>query len=142
MSPRQIITGSKMVLPSYPPGSYVYAVKGGITNSIDNMRTFVALYLRPNNEGEGYFVYNIVTMQKNSVCRVIGINKKPIPMTDLIIDIINKQAKEEQQEIEFSDINMRTTVNDYKECGNDSDSDSDSDFDFEDDDKSYKTSDD
>ena len=28
MSPRQIITGRRMVLPPYPPGSCVYAVKG------------------------------------------------------------------------------------------------------------------
>ena len=38
--------------------------------------------------------------------------------------------------IEFSDINMKTTVNDYEDLGNDSDSDS------EDDDKSYETSND
>ena len=38
--------------------------------------------------------------------------------------------------VKFSDINMETTVNDYKERGDVFDSD------FEDDDKSYKTSDD
>ena len=73
-------------------------------------------------------------MQRSSACRVIGINKKPIPMTDLIIDLINKQTKEEKQGIEFSNINKNTTVNDYEEHGSDSDSDSDSDF--EDGDKS------
>ena len=75
-------------------------------------------------------------MQRSFVCRVTGIIRKPIPMTDLIIDLINKQTKEEEQEIEFSDINKNTTVNDYEERGSDSDSD------FEDDDKSYETSDD
>ena len=55
-------------------------------------------------------------------------------MTDLIIDLINKQTKEEKQGIEFSNINKNTTVNDYEEHGSDSDSDSDSDF--EDGDKS------
>ena len=29
MSVRQVITGRKLVLPSYPPGAFVYAVKGG-----------------------------------------------------------------------------------------------------------------
>ena len=53
MSPRQVVTGRRMVLPPFPPGSCVYAVKGGTTNSIDKMRTFVALYLRPNDEGGG-----------------------------------------------------------------------------------------
>ena len=95
MSPRQIVTSRKMVLPSYLPGVYVYAIKGGTTNSIDNMRTFAALYLHPNNEGEGHFVYNIATMQRNSACIVIGINKKPSPMANLMIDLINIQAKEE-----------------------------------------------
>ena len=115
MSPREIVTGKRMVLPSYPPGAYMYSVKGRTTNSIDNMRTFAALYLCPNDERGGYFVYNIATMQRSSACRVIRINKKPIPMTDLIIDTINKQAKEDKQGIESGDINMRTKVNDYKE---------------------------
>ena len=63
MSPRQIVTGRKMLLPPYPPGSCAYAVKGGTTNIIDNMRTFAALYLCPNDEGDGHSVYNIHTMQ-------------------------------------------------------------------------------
>ena len=86
MSPRQIITGRRMVLPPLPPGSCVYAVKGNITNSIDKMRTFAALYLRPNDEGGGHFVYNINTMQRSSACRVVGVDKKPIQFDDLIID--------------------------------------------------------
>ena len=136
MSPMLIVTGMKMVLPPYPPRSYVYGVKGGTTNSVDNMRTFPALYLRPNNEGGGHFVYNIHTMQRCSVCRVIGIKKKPIPMDDNVIEIINKQASKGLCGVEFVNINMKTTVNDYKERGNESDSD------FEYDDKSYETSDD
>ena len=75
MSSMQIGTGRKPVLPSYPPGAFVYAAKGGTTNSIDNMRTFEVLYLQPNDEGGGHFVYNIDTMQRISACRVIGINK-------------------------------------------------------------------
>ena len=77
-----------------------------------------------------------VNMQRSSTCRIIGINNKPIPMTDFIINIINKQAKEDKQGIEFSGINKNTIVNDYKESGNDYDSD------CEDDNKSYKMSDD
>ena len=93
MSPRQIITGRRMVLPPYPPGLCVYTVKGNITNSIDKMRTFAALYLRPNDEGGGHFVSNINTMQRSSACRVVGLNKKPIPFDDLVIETINRQAK-------------------------------------------------
>ena len=65
MLPRQIVTGRKMVMPPFPPGSYVYAVKGGTTNSIDKMRTIAAIYLRLNNKGDGHFVYNINTMQRS-----------------------------------------------------------------------------
>ena len=75
-------------------------------------------------------------MQRSSACRVVGVNKKPIPFDDLVIDTINKQAKEESEGIEFADINLTTTVNDYKERDDESESD------FEDDDKSCGTSDD
>ena len=90
ISPRLIVTGRKMVLSSYPPGSYVHGVKGGSTNSIDNIRTFSALYLHPNDEGGGHFVYNTHTMQMCSTCRVIGIKKKTSPMDNNVIETINK----------------------------------------------------
>ena len=45
MSSRQIATGRKLVLPPYPPGAFVYAVKGDSSNSVDEMRSFYALYL-------------------------------------------------------------------------------------------------
>ena len=115
ISQRQIVTGRKMVLPSSPPEVYVYAIKGGTTNSIDIMKTFAVLCLRPNDKKGGRSVYNIATMQRCSACRIIGINKKHIPMTDLIIDTINKQAKKESNGIEFADINLMTTLNDYEE---------------------------
>ena len=136
MSSGQVVTGRKMVLPPYPPGSHVYTVYGDTTNSVDEMRTFEALYLRPNDEGGGHFVHNIQTMQENSTCRVIGSNKKPIPMTDLIINVINQQAAREQvpEDTEFGDIDGSTTVRDYNEDGDDSE--------FDEDDKSYETSDD
>ena len=64
MSAGQIVTGRKMVIPPYPPGSYVYAVYGNHTNSIDNMRTFDALYLRPNKEGGGTLCVQYPYQQK------------------------------------------------------------------------------
>ena len=87
-------------------------------------------------KGGGYFVYNINPMKRSSACRVIGLNKKSIPFDDLVVDTINKQAKEKSEGIEFADINLKTTVNDYEERDNNSESD------FEDDDKIYETSDD
>ena len=114
----------------------MYGIKGGTTNSIDSMRAFPALYLCPNDEGGGYFIYNIHTIQRCSTCKVIGIKKKPILMDDNVIETINKHASEELCGVEFTNINMETTANNYEERGGDSDSD------FEDDDKSYETSDD
>ena len=114
----------------------MYTVKGDSSNSIDEMRTFDVLYLRPNDDGGGHFVYNIYTMQRNLACRVIGVNKKPIPMTGLMIKVINSQASREPAGVELSNIDSNTTLDDYDARGNDSDSD------FEDNDKSYETSDD
>ena len=124
-----------MKLPPYPPGSCVYTVPGKTTNSLDNMRSFAGLYLRPNDKGGGYFVYNIDTMQRCSVGRVIGINTKPIPMTDNVVDKINKQAKEELKGIEYADINLKARLDNYQGSY-----DFDSDFKYND--KSYETSDD
>ena len=95
MTPRQIVTGRNLMLSPYPPGAVVYTVNGDSSSSVDEMLTFDALYLRPNTDGGGHFVYNIDTMQRNSACRVIGSNKKPIPMKDLIIKVINSQASRE-----------------------------------------------
>ena len=57
-------------------------------------------------------------------------------MDNNVIEIVNKQATGELHSVEYADINMETTANDYEERGNDSD------YDFEDDDKPYETSDD
>ena len=35
MSPRQIVTGRKLVLPPYPPDAVMYAVKGDSSNSTE-----------------------------------------------------------------------------------------------------------
>ena len=43
MSPRKIVTGRKLILPPYPPGAVVYAMKGDSSNCIDKMRTFDVL---------------------------------------------------------------------------------------------------
>ena len=67
--------------------------------------------------------------------RVIETNKKPIPMTDLMIDLINRQARREPAGVEFNNIDNNTTVNDYEVHGGDSNSD------LDDDDKSYEISD-
>ena len=99
MSSRQIIVGRKMKLPPFPPGSCVFAIPGPTSNSVDKMRSFASLYLRPNDEGGGHFVYDIKTMQRRSVGRIVGRNKKPIPMNDNVIAAINKQATEEGEGI-------------------------------------------
>ena len=59
MSPRQIVTGRKLVLPPYPLGAFVYAVKGDSSNSVDEMRTSDALYLQPNDEAGGHLIRHV-----------------------------------------------------------------------------------
>ena len=57
-------------------------------------------------------------------------------MDDNLIETINKQASGELYGVEFVEINMETTANDYEERSDDSDSDIENDV------KSYETSDD
>lgn len=66
MSPKQIITCRRLVIPPLPPTSFVYAIPGGSISSVDKSRAFDSLYLRPNKEGGGHFVYSIEIMQRNS----------------------------------------------------------------------------
>ena len=86
-------------------------------------------------------MYNINTIQRDSIHIVIGINKKPIPMTQVIIDLINNQAIAEGQPegIVFGDINMHTTINDLDGSIVEHDPEVDND---DADDKSYETSND
>ena len=60
---------------------------------------------------------HIRTIQRNSVHWVIGgIIKRPIPMTQITVDVINQQAKQEGQPdgIIFRDIDGRTTLDDLE----------------------------
>ena len=59
-------------------------------------------------------------------------------MTMWLISLTSKHQK--KCGVEFADINMKITINNYEERGDESDSDSDSDSEY--DDKSYETSDD
>ena len=120
MSARQIVTRRRMILPPYPPKSCVYGVKGGILSYVDEMQTFDGIYLRPNDEGGGNFVYNISTKERNSACRVIrSANKKPLPMTDMMIQILNLGATREKTDAPegtvFTNACGHTTIQDYVE---------------------------
>jgi hypothetical protein len=137
MSPGEIVTGKKLIIPPFVPGTYVYGVPGGSLNVTDRPRSFEALYLRPNDGGGGHFVYNIITKQRNSVPRVVGEEGKGIPMTDAIIRTINDQGSYENQPdgIVFGDMNNLTTILDLEPCA-----DGEEDPEFDDDnasDRSY-----
>ena len=100
MSPRQILTGEKLVVPTFPIGSFCYAIpenKDKTSSIVDKERSFDAIYLRPNTSGSGHFVYNINTMQRCSATRVIGYNGEPIPWSDLIIKTVNAQGVSDYQ---------------------------------------------
>jgi hypothetical protein len=118
MSARHIVTGKKLIIPPFMPGAFVYGVPGGSSNSVEKMRAFESLYLRPNDGGGGHFVYNISTKQRNSVPRIIGMAGKAIPMTNEIIKTINDQGSDEDQPdgLIFGDIDNLTTILDLEPC--------------------------
>ena len=120
MSPRQIVTGEKIIMTPFPIGSFCYAIPENKTNtssSVDKGRSFDAIYLRPNTSGSGHFVYNINTMQRNSATRVIGFNNRPIPWSDLIIKTINAQGISDYQPegLVIGDRNNNTTLEEFDE---------------------------
>ena len=65
-------------------------------------------------------MYKIHTIQRNSVHRVIGINKRSIPMTQITVDLINQQARQEGQPggMIFGDINGVTALDDLEAAPN------------------------
>ena len=142
MSPRQILTGEKLIIPPFPIGSFCYAIpenKDKTSRSVDKGRSFDAIYLRPNTNGSGHFVYNINTMQRNSAPRVIGYNGQPIPWSDLIIKTINAQGVSDYQPegLVIGDQNNKTSLEEFdKNLYQDFDDDDDGEY------KSYQTSDD
>ena len=139
MLARQIVTGRRMRLPPYPPGTCVYGVKGDTSSDVEVMQTFDGICLRLNDKGGGHFVYNIQTQKRNAACCVIGsANKMPLPMTSTVIQILNLGAAREKtnapEGIVFADgYGCATIIHDYVEDDEDSVA--------EDDDKSYETSD-
>ena len=72
MSPQQIVTGKGLITPPYSPGSFVYAVPGNTTNSIDKMRTFDSLYSLPARNTISLYIRIIVRIRHDGEIRSFG----------------------------------------------------------------------
>ena len=80
-------------------------------NKIDKERTVDALYIGPNDNGTGHWVFKLKTKEKILVPRVI-----PIPMPESIIKVVNEMgAKEGEVEgIQFGNMFGEVTINDIE----------------------------
>jgi hypothetical protein len=134
ISPRELVTGKKLRVPSIHIGQYVQGHTGGKTigsNDTAEERSIDALYIGRADNGSGHIVFKLSTKQPVSVNRVTV-----IPPTTDHIKFVNDMADAENQPegIEFADINGKVTLDDFIEGINDGDDDSNaSDDDFEDD---------
>ena len=110
ISARAIVTRKVLHIPPCKLGEYVQA-KVPTTNETDKERIVDALYIGPNNNDTGHWVFKLKTKEKISVPRVI-----PIPMPELIIKVVNEMVgKEGEVEgIEFANMFDEVTINDIE----------------------------
>ena len=90
MSPRRLITGNKLIPPPFTIGDYGHGVPGGTSNDTNKRRAFEALYLEPNNNSSGHWVYNITSKKRNSMPRFKGLS-----MPKSVVEMINQQGIDE-----------------------------------------------
>ncbi len=110
ISARQLVTGNVLQIPACKIGEYVHG-HVPTTNDTGKPRAVDGLYLGPNNNGTGHYIFKLGTKQPIKVPRVTK-----APVTDLIINFVNKIGKEEIQVegIEFLDYFSNVTINDIK----------------------------
>ena len=109
MSARELITGKKLQIPLCRVGEFVIA-HNYTSSDVEKPRGFDALYLRPNDNGSGHFVFNIATKRVVLVPRCT-----PAPMTDTTIATVNAAGKAEKQPegISFADLDGTVRLEDY-----------------------------
>ena len=83
---------------------------GNGSNNVEKSQAFDVLYLRPNNNRSGHYVFNIETKQAVSVQRC-----NPAPMIDLTILVVNTAGTAEKQpkQISFADLDCTVQLEDY-----------------------------
>jgi hypothetical protein len=109
LSAREIITGKKLRLPPHEMGQLVHGPVGETSNLTDVYRTFKALYIGRNDNGSGYYVFDIRTGCRKSVPRVA-----PLPIPQRVTDRINAMGLHDKQpeDIIIGDRNDQQTVDD------------------------------
>ena len=130
----EILTGKALVTPKACIGSFVHAVPtdNNTKNNPNIVRTFDALYLKPKNDGPGYWVLKIETMQPLQVHRVIT-----APISDSVIKLVNQAGKREgnPKGFFFADKNNMQKLEDFEPVEHLDDNASDSTYESKDDSK-------
>ena len=112
MSPRAIVTGKVLQIPPCKVGEYVQA-KVPTTNKTDEERTVDALYIGPNNNSTGHYMFKLKTKEGILVPKVT-----PLPIPESVIKVVNEMGgKEGQVEgIHFGNLYGDVSINDIKVC--------------------------
>ena len=107
MSARELVTGKTLKVPRCKIGEFVYGHLP-TNNDTGKSRTVDALYLQPNDNGSGHWVFKLKTKEAILVVRVT-----PSPMSESIIDLVNSMGTEEGEVkgVEFRDMFGKVTIN-------------------------------
>ena len=117
-SPRMIITGVGLHVPTTKCGQYVQGHVGG-TNDTEVERTVDSLYIGANDNGSGHWVFKLDTKERVSVNRVTV-----IPMSEDFIQRINEMGKQDHQPagLQLPDGDGNLTILDFLTPESDDDS--------------------
>ena len=112
ISPRSIVTGKVLQILPCKVGEYIQA-KVPTTNKTDEERIVDALYIGPNNNGTGHYMFKLKKKERISVPKVTS-----LPIPESLKKVMNKMgAKEGQVEgIQFGNLYNDVTINDIKVC--------------------------
>ena len=90
MSPRQVLFGKKFKPPLCKMEELVMVYGVQANNKTLRPRAFYALYIGPNDGGSGHSVFKLLTKEM-----IITPKCKPVPMSDNVINVVNKLGEEE-----------------------------------------------
>ena len=118
LSAREIVTGQCFVTPFCHFGDLVMAYNTKASNNTGTQRAVYLLYIRPNDSGTGYYIYNMTTKQVISSPKVIMKE-----MDQAFVDLIDEIGKEEKQPVgvEFQSLSGQTIDDIYDPAWNNPD---------------------
>ena len=90
ISPRELVTGKKLRIPACDIGEYVMGFQKS-SNDTGTSRCVEGLYLGPNDNGTGDWIFKLDTKRPVSVKKL-----KCLPMPEAVIEGVNKLGEEEE----------------------------------------------